>query len=143
MNAKVEMRAFTVKPHWAFLIMQGYKDCENRNIAPVPRKGTAAVHVSTSYTKTEYDEAVSLFGRKAMEKLPFEMLRELCGRIVGLVDYEVAEATDSQWWDRSGKPIMLSNPRWLSEPFVPCKGALQFWRVPEDIAQRVNDMLMP
>ena len=137
-----DLRAFTVKPMWAFLIMQGYKDCENRNIAPVPHKGTAAVHVSASFTKAEYAELLTIYGKDTMAQLPFEKLRELCGKIIGLVDYEVKETTDSKWWERSGKPIMLSNPRWLSEPFVPCKGALQFWRVPEDIAQRVNDMLM-
>ena len=126
MEKKDQMRAFTVKPHWAFLIMQGYKDCENRKSATIPRKGTAAVHVSASYTKAEYEEAMSAYGPDVRAKLTYEMLCELCGKIIGLVDYEVRDTTESQWWYKIGKPIMLSNPRWLSEPFVKCKGALQF-----------------
>lgn len=142
MEEKGQMRAFTVKPHWAFLIMQGYKDCENRKSAPNPRKGTAAVHVSASYTKAEYDAAMSAYSPSVRSKLTYEMLRDLCGKIIGLVDYEVRETTKSEWWYKVGKPIMLSNPRWLSEPFVKCKGALQFWRVPQTVAEKVRGLLM-
>jgi len=138
-----ELRAFTVKPLWAFLIMQGYKDVENRNIAPVPAKGTAAVHVSSSFTKAEYDAVMANYPPDTRAQLPYELLHDLCGKIIGLVDYEVVAKTESQWWDKSGKPIMLSNPRWLSEPFVPCKGALQFWHVPEDLIEQVYAMVMP
>ena len=36
-------RAFTVKPIWGWLIMEGIKDVENRWKGVVPAKGTCAV----------------------------------------------------------------------------------------------------
>ena len=138
-----ELRAFTVKPIWGFLIMQGYKDCENRNVAPVPPKGTAAVHVSSAYAKAEHEAVIANYPPDIRGKLPYELLRGLCGKIIGLVDYEVVDKTGSQWWDGTGRPIMLSKPRWLSEPFVPCKGALQFWHVPRGLVPQVESMVMP
>ncbi len=135
------MRAFTVKPLWAYLIMNGFKDCENRNIAPVPHSGTAAVHVSKTFTRAEYDAVMAHVPPHKREQMPYEALAAICGKIIGVVDYRVEETTDSPWWDRSGKPIMLSNPRWVREPFVPCRGALQFWTVPADVEREVMDSL--
>ncbi len=131
------MKAFTVKPLWAYLIVHGVKDCENRNIAPKPGKGTAAIHVSKTFTHREYDEVMSNFPPHKREQMPYETLASICGKIIGIVDYSVEETTESPWWDRSGKPIMLSNPRWVKVPFIPCKGALQFWTLPEDIEKQV------
>lgn len=130
------LRAFTVKPLWAYLILNRIKDCENRNIAPTPGKGTAAVHVSSTYTRKEHDATLAAYPPEVRERLSYEFLKGLCGQICGLVNYEVTETTNSEWWDRSGKPIMLTNPKWLQR-MVPCKGALQFWTVPDDVAAEV------
>jgi len=132
-----DLRAFTVKPLWAYLILNGIKDCENRSSAPQPRVGTAYVHVSASYTKKEHDALMSVYPPDVRAKLTYDFLKDLCGQIVGIVDYDVQGSTTSSWWDQRGRPIMLSNPRWLQR-MVPCKGALQFWTVPEDVAEEVR-----
>lgn len=131
------LRAFTVKPLWAYLILNGVKDCENRSSAPNPRSGTAYVHVSATYTEKEHDALLSVYPEDVRAKLTYDFLKDMCGQIVGVVDYTVQASTDSSWWDRRGRPIMLSNPRWLKY-MIPCKGALQFWTVPADVAAEVR-----
>lgn len=133
-----EVRAMTLKPIWAFLVMQGYKDCENRKSAPKVRKGTIAVHVSASFAREEYDAVMSGFPLELRKTLPYEKLCELRGKVIGVIDYAVTDRTDSTWWDKRGKPIMLSNPRWLPEPFPECRGALQYWKLPPRISSYLN-----
>ena len=50
------MRAFTVKPVWGWLIMKGIKDVENRWNGVQPPKGVCAVSFSKTYGRAEHEE---------------------------------------------------------------------------------------
>jgi len=138
------MRAFTVKPLWGFLIGHGIKDVENRHLAPVPPTGTAAVHISAKYSRKDYEADLGCVGKamadKLRAKLPYGALEEMCGCVIAVVDYAVAETTASPWWDGKSKIIALSNPRWVL-PYVPCKGQLGVWTLPDDIAAQVESIV--
>ena len=84
------MRAFTVKPVWGWLIMKGIKDVENRWNGVQPPKGVCAVSFSKTYGRAEHEELLEYVDRKNRKLIPpFEELKKLCGKVVGIVGYEV------------------------------------------------------
>ena len=98
------MRAFTVKPVWGWLIMKGIKDVENRWNGVQPPKGVCAVSFSKTYGRAEHEELLEYVDRKNRKLIPpFEELKKLCGKVVGIVGYEVRTSYKSKWWNKNTK----------------------------------------
>ena len=123
-------RAFTVKPAWGWLIMKGIKDVENRSVTVLPPKGVCVVSFSKSYTEDEHFDIIeSIEDDAVFRKIPeFLELKKLCGKAVGVVNYDVQEESDSPWYCDGCIPWKLSRPRWFKRPFA-VTGFVGMWRM--------------
>ena len=129
--------ALSVRQPFAWAIMEGWKDIENRSW-PTKRRGTIALHASGNLTRSEYELFVQKRATRDRTIPDFEDLPR--GAILGLVDIvDCVEKSRSQWFT-GPFGFVLDNPRKLPEPIV-CNGALSFWRVPDDIAAKIDAAL--
>jgi hypothetical protein len=154
------MKALSIRQPWCYLILrpdivgdearrQAYadgliKDIENRSW-PTKYRGRVLVHASGGMTRAEYEDVedwlssdigsplfqIRLPDRKDLER----------GGIVGAVtitDCVPASRRKSRWHMEGASGFQLADAKPL--PFVPCKGALQFFDVPLDVAATLREM---
>lgn len=124
--------ALSIRQPWAWLILRGGKDIENRDW-PTRVRGRVLVHAAKGMTRDEFDSAaIFSFGRTGEAKLPpmGELQR---GGIVGSVEImDCVQRSDSHWFvGRYG--FLLRDPQPL--PFRPWRGALGFFDVPLTLDQ--------
>lgn len=118
--------ALSIMNPWAWLIVRGHKDIENRDWTTRFR-GTIAVHAGK---KLDRECSVELWaGRHPVTGAPVSyLLREAfsVGGIVGVVDIvDCVDRSNSEWF--VGKHgFVLENAR--SVPFIPVRGALGFFK---------------
>lgn len=131
------IKALSIKQPWAHAIMSLGKDIENRDWLAKFR-GTIAVHASKTMTGGDL-RAFNLFASEIVETVKLREIMRLIdekqipfGAFLGTVEItDCVEESDSEWF--CGKyGFVLENPRLLAEP-VPCKGALGFWEVPQEL----------
>lgn len=163
------MRILTVRQPWAWAIIHGGKDVENRvrNIAGSYR-GPVAIHVGLTWDGSPYDHTLIVKAHSAQRLVDglslavrdTEVMGPQRGHIIGvvdLVDVHVARAAASgrlvDWADGT-KPgelcsewamwdnyhLVFANPRRLAKP-LPYKGALGLRELPEDVAATVRGLL--
>lgn len=129
-------RAFTVKPLMGWLIMKGIKDVENRTASVLPRQGTCVVSFSKNFSRSEYEGSVEAAREDSgyKGKLPtYEELLPMCGKAVGIVKYDVQEASDSPWYYEGNRAWLVSKPKWFKKPFA-VTGFIGMWKMkPGDI----------
>lgn len=126
------MIALSIRQPWAWLIVHGHKDIENRDWY-TGQRGIFLVHAGKGMTRAKYEGALDTidYVGKPIALPPFEQLER--GGIVGqaeLVDC-VRESPSKWFFGRWG--FVLANVRPL--PFIPLKGSLGFFNVPSDILQ--------
>jgi hypothetical protein len=118
------------------LIVNGYKDVENRDW-PTARREPIIIHASKGMTRDEYAGARDTLDFVGLDIAlpPFEQLQR--GGIVGTADLaDCVEESESKWFfGRYG--FVLRNAKPL--PFIPYKGQLGFFVVPDSIAELDND----
>jgi len=140
------MRAITVRQPWAWAIMHGGKDVENRsrNIAGKylgPIAITAALQVDPQAWLPNYTLQDSTH-------LAHFTPRGVVLGVVDLTDVHAMWADDdgrcdrceSPWAQRSPYHLTLANPRPLPRP-IPVRGRLGLWTLPDDIAAQVEEAL--
>lgn len=126
------MKALSIRQPWAWLIVNGYKDIENRSW-PTRLRGEVLVHASKGMTREEYDDVelmLALDERLQYIRLPaFEQLER--GGIVGKVIITgCITASRSPWFfGKFGFELREAAPL----PFTPFKGALGFFEVPDSV----------
>ena len=137
------IHAFTVKPMMGWLIMNGVKDVENRSKGVNPPKGTCAVSYSKGYTPDEYEgdieylrDEIGLGARKIKSLPSYEELKQFCGKVVGVVDYEVAEESSSRWYHPGCKAWKMFRPRQIAKPF-PVRGFVNMWNLEPADAKKI------
>ncbi len=129
------MKALSIRQPWAWLIVNGYKDIENRSWAlkgGLPRR--VYVHASQTWAILSKDTIVSVAERLYIrvdiaEDWLVNQLRPQCrGALIGEVDI-VARVTesDSQWFE-GPYGYVLANPVSYETP-IPYKGSLGFFEV--------------
>lgn len=124
------MRALSIRQPWAWLIVNGHKDIENRDWQTTYR-GPMLVHagktLSRRYHREIADHVASTFGIQ----LPSFDAMEL-GGIVGMVDITgCVKVSQSAWFTGTaerGFGFELANGRPL--PYFPCNGRLGWFDVP-------------
>ncbi len=131
------MIALSIRQPWAWLIVNGHKDIENRDW-PTPRRQSILVHAGKGMTRDEYEgclDTIDYSGRKDIILPAFEALER--GGIVGSVDFvDCVQESESKWFfGRYG--FVLRNAAVL--PFRPWKGQLGFFDVPNAAIDRSND----
>ncbi|WP_086932215.1 ASCH domain-containing protein [Agarilytica rhodophyticola] len=120
------MKALSIKQPWAWLIVNGYKDVENRSWKYKPGfTGGLLIHASKGCTKKEYSEAVA-FAQDINPNInipSFECLEK--GGIVGCVFMEgVVTRSCSRWFTG---PLGFAFSKAEVFPFTPCVGQLGFF----------------
>lgn len=120
----------SVRQPWAWLIMHGGKDIENRSW-PTKVRGRVLIHAAKGITKSEWQESWEWVrcvcpeawskGKKLIQPGSIER-----GGIIGSVDIvDCVEISTSPWFvGRYG--FVLRDPQPL--PFQPCRGQLGFFK---------------
>lgn len=115
------MKAITIRPEWAWLILHAGKDLENRSWQ-TRHRGPLLIHASAK--RADDHQRIREWARTELGILMPETVP--MGGIVGCVEVVemVTSPVDSPWWIG---PVAwrLVKPRVL--PFRPMKGRLQLW----------------
>ena len=147
------MRILTVRQPWAYAIIHGGKDVENRsrNIAGEYR-GPVALHAGLAW---DYAGGTRIWEINKIEIPPFETSGEwdIHGAIIGVVDLTGAHRAFgdnpggfnlcghngqcSDWAESTGWHLTFARPRPLSEP-IPYRGGQGLRKLPDDVAEIVN-----
>lgn len=119
--------AISIRQPWAWLVVHGGKDIENRTW-PTRFRGRVLVHASKGMTRDEWAEtyfAVAEIDSGLADRMPRPDQIER-GGIVGEIEIVDCVAASSSKWFGGPFGFVLRNPKAL--PFQPCKGALGFFR---------------
>lgn len=133
-----DVRCITLQEPWAWLISQGYKDCENRKWHTV-FQGRVFIH-SGKALADDYERIEKIVGLHLGIMLPGKewLRRHHCGRIVGVADFEpMVNLLPESLWKMKHQwawPISWCHP---VKPTEPVRGQLGLWRLPTD-NMRVN-----
>ncbi|UCV02338.1 ASCH domain-containing protein [Dechloromonas denitrificans] len=125
------MIALSIRQPWAWLIVAGYKDIENRDWK-TPFRGRCLIHASKGGTRAEWEEAIE-FMRECLPTHPVlptvaDFDKFARGGVLGAVDIvDCVDRSDSRWFV-GDYGFLLRNPTPM--PFVPVKGRLGFFDIP-------------
>lgn len=126
------MKVIVIRQPWAWLIVHGFKDIENRRWATHYR-GTLLIQASASRPTKRKLEEIRLFARKRGVELPEEFER---GSIVGMVQLEDCITTSGSKSFEGPIGWVLSKPRKL--PFIPLKGQLGLFDPPQKLIEQLG-----
>lgn len=116
------MKAISIRQPWAWLIVNGHKDIENRSWRTKYR-GQVLVHASQGVKWSDYNAAHAIACRLGI-KMPCRWEFET-GGIVGVTTItDCVEQSESPWFFGE-KGFVLADSRPL--PFVQMKGRLSFF----------------
>lgn len=121
------MKALSIRQPWAWLIVHGGKDIENRSWH-TKHRGRFLVHASKGMTRDEYAEAFRFTLNMTYRKLILPKFEDLeRGGIIGSVELvDSVDTSDSPWY-MGEKGFVLRNPEPME--FIPYKGKLNFFEV--------------
>ena len=123
------MKALSVRQPWAWLIINAGKDVENRTWHTKIR-GRFLVHAAQGVTRQEYADAAAFADLECGVKIPpFNELQR--GGIIGSVELVSSVGNCLSPWYMGPVGFLLRDPQPLE--FVPIKGRLQFFEVPDDL----------
>jgi hypothetical protein len=122
------VKALSIRQPWAWLIIHGGKKLENRSWHTKYR-GRFLVHASKGLTWAEYTDACAFARECGVDVPPFNDLQR--GGIVGSVELVDSVDSSASPWYMGEKGFVLRDPRPI--PFIPLKGRLQFFEVPDHL----------
>jgi hypothetical protein len=115
--------ALSIQQPWAWLIVQGHKDIENRNWQ-TSRRGPIYIHTGKTIDREAWAWVARKFPKIAQQLPRPEQIEK--GGIVGVAHLiDCVLSSPSPWF--SG-PFGLALAQAKPVPFVPCKGALGFFK---------------
>lgn len=123
MNQSLPQVALSIRQPWAWLIVNGYKDIENRTW-PTGFRGRFLVHAGKGMTRDEYEGALCAAEDNGVALPAFRDLER--GGIVGVAEIVGIVSESPSPWFFGPVGFVLRNAETL--PFMPCKGALGFFR---------------
>lgn len=121
------MKALSIKQPWAWLIIHGGKDIENRTWHTSFR-GRFYVHASKSMTRRDYQFAAEYAAKIGVQVPPADQL--LRGGIIGSVNLVDSTSHHTSPWYMGEKALVLEDPKPL--PFYQVKGQLGFFYVADN-----------
>lgn len=122
------MKILTIRQPWAWLIVNGYKDVENRTWKTAVR-GPILIHAAKEMRNDEWLRAVTFIYDRFPEN--WELVKPKredlkFGGIVGRATIvDCVTSSDSQWFT-GPFGFVLKDAKTI--PFRPMKGALGFWK---------------
>ena len=134
------MKALSIRQPWAWMILNAGKDIENREWCTGLR-GRILIHASKGMTAEEWDYAWN-YSPSPRHPNPCPMVSFDTiprGGIVGSVEIVDCVRRHPSSWFFGPYGFVLRNPIVL--PFIPCRGQLNFFDVPEDVEQYALAML--
>lgn len=121
------MIALSIRQPWAWLILHGGKDIENRDW-PTKFRGRVLVHAAKGCTRAEHENA-AWFADPQPGSPNVPLLAELDrGGIVGSVEIVDCVTDSASHWFVGRYGFVLRDPLLL--PFTPWRGQLGFFDVP-------------
>ena len=131
-------RVLSVRQPWAWAIVAGHKDVENRTWS-TPQRGRILIHAPRTIAHDDEDFVFRLVRRLQPNRLPFVVEREYrdalaLGAIVGAVDVaDVVRDSDSPWFFG---PVgwLLANAQRFNTP-IPTRGRLGLWTWTGDVPE--------
>jgi len=120
-SALEQLPALTVHQPWAWLIVAGFKDIENR---PRLTRHRGPVLIHAGLNRRLFNPRVWAWLEKEQRVRPPEEL--YFGGVVGVVDIVDCVTRHESPWFEGTFGYVLANPRRL--PFRPCQGKLGFFR---------------
>jgi len=149
------VRVLTVRQPWAWAIVHGGKDVENRsrNIAGSYR-GPVAIHAGKELDAPAWESPIVGLGfrRACRASTTFDELRRFCdnattfGAVIGVVDLTgvhgpaSSRCCGSPWAEEGTMHLLVENPRPLRTP-VPARGMLGLWRPDADLEHAIREQL--
>ena len=116
--------ALSIRQPWAWLIVNGYKDIENRDW-PTRYRGPVLIHAGKTMTNDDYDDAAYHAFKLGLD-VPDRSDLERGGVVGRAIITDCVDASDSPWFfGRYG--FVLAKQEKL--PFMPLKGQLGFFKV--------------
>jgi hypothetical protein len=126
------MRALTVRQPWAWAIIHGGKDVENRSWTNRYATGVIAIHAGVGLDSFDF------LPRGARRPQPEELMH---GAIIGVVEVSgVVRNHRSKWFEKGSLGWVLKNPRPLPRP-IRCTGRLGLWKLPRNIELQIERQL--
>lgn len=126
------MRALSVRQPWAWLILHGGKDIENRSWETMFR-GQVLLHAGKTLTKA-YHREVSHWAEGEFGIIVPELDDMPRGGVVGVVTIAgCVRESASRWFNRDCFGLVLRDAEPV--PFYPCNGMLGFFDVPRTVQQ--------
>lgn len=142
--ADLPRTALSVRQPWAWAIIHGRKDIENRSVAAVRHgmtEGPIAIHAAKGMTQKEYFLA-SLWMTEIgiTTPRPDDLVR---GAIIGAVNVKAIVSESSSPWFFGPRGLVLDKARAVDP--IPAKGALGYFRWSEggDLAEPLAWMQKP
>ena len=126
------MKVIVIRQPWAWLIVNGFKDIENRSWRTRYR-GPLLIQASANLPTRNKFEEHRVFARKRGVALPEEFET---GGIVGMVRLEDCVTKSSSKWFEGPVGWVLSKPKRL--PFIPLKGQLGLFDAPPKVVARLG-----
>ncbi len=125
------MKALSIRQPWAWLIIYGGKDIENRDWF-TPLRGRFLVHAAKGMTANEYEKAMRFATRLGVHVPPATDLQR--GGIIGTAGIvDCVKTSASPWFfGRYGFALTEAQPL----PFIPWKGSLGFFNVPDAVVAK-------
>lgn len=118
------MKALSIRQPWAWLIVEGYKDIENRDWYTTYR-GQLLIHAAKTLRSADYRFAVDYAYKRGVIVPP---ARELpLGGIVGAVTLIDCVTSYKSVWFQGNFGFVLANAS--TRPFVACNGRLGIFEV--------------
>jgi hypothetical protein len=129
-DKKIEMRAICVKQPWAWFIVNGYKDVENRNSEPpVARIGQPVIIVASKrrVTKADYADFLDTVKDLKIRRYPKSVDDFIYGAGIGVVTLTGAKwNARSRWADQGSCHWLLARAKILKPLPIPGQQALFF-----------------
>lgn len=123
------MKAISIRQPWAWLIVNGIKDIENRTWSTNFR-GRVLIHAGVTYPKRDYADDATAYSR--YYGIGYPAREEMIGGIVGVATItDCVSRSESKWFNG---PFGFALADAAPLPFVPCKGALSFFDIPGNVA---------
>lgn len=127
------MKALSIMQPWAWLIVQGWKDLENRTWQTNYR-GPLLIHASAKFDQEAYAFIIKS-GLMSTDDMP-EPYEFKLGGIIGQAElYDIVTNAPSNWAATDQYHWMLRDARPLE--FIPCRGSLSVWAPPPEILQAI------
>jgi hypothetical protein len=120
------MKALSVRQPWAWLIVNGIKDIENRNWE-TKYTGRVYIHAGLKMDKSEADETEIVTKLTKEEQDRYFSEPKARGAIVGEVDITGCVTMSSSPWFTGKYGFVLANALAYKKP-IECKGALNFFK---------------